>query len=84
MACGSALTINFAGPLTISSSPSAAMTLVFEMSLPGQRCVKELPQRLAKFFGATVSAKQFAENMKDILPGAYARLAKAIERAVPL
>jgi lysophospholipase L1-like esterase len=39
---------------------------------------------LAKFFGATVSAKQFAENMKDILPGAYARLAKAIERAVPL
>ncbi len=39
---------------------------------------------LAKFFGATVSAKQFAGNMKDILPGAYARLAKAIERAVPL
>ena len=39
---------------------------------------------LAGFFGATVSAKQFAENMKDILPGAYARLAKAIERAVPL
>lgn len=39
---------------------------------------------LAKFFGATVSAKQFAENMKNTLPGAYARLAKAIERAVPL
>lgn len=39
---------------------------------------------LAKFFGATVSANQFAENMKNILPGAYARLAKAIERAVPL
>ena len=39
---------------------------------------------LAKFFGATVSAKEFAKNMKDILPGAYARLAKAIERAVPL
>jgi lysophospholipase L1-like esterase len=39
---------------------------------------------LAKFFGATVSAKQFAENMKDTLPAAYARLAKAIERAVPL
>ena len=39
---------------------------------------------LAKFFGATVSAKQFARNMKDILPGVYARLAKAIERAVPL
>lgn len=39
---------------------------------------------LAKFFGATVSAKQFAENMKDILPGAYAHLAKALEVAVPL
>jgi lysophospholipase L1-like esterase len=39
---------------------------------------------LAKFFGATVSAKQFAENMKDILPSAYARLAKALEVAVPL
>jgi hypothetical protein len=39
---------------------------------------------LAKFFGATVSAKQFSENMKDDLPGAYARLAKAIETAVPL
>jgi hypothetical protein len=39
---------------------------------------------LAKFFGATVSAKQFAANMQEILPGAYARLAKAIEVAVPL
>ena len=39
---------------------------------------------LAKFFGATVPAKQFAENMRDILPAAYARLAKAIERAVPI
>ncbi len=39
---------------------------------------------LAKFFGATVSAKQFAENMVEILPGAYAKLAKAIETAVPL
>jgi hypothetical protein len=39
---------------------------------------------LAKFFGATVSAKQFAENMVNILPGAYAKLAKAIETAVPL
>jgi lysophospholipase L1-like esterase len=39
---------------------------------------------LAKFFGATVSAKQFAENMVEILPGAYARLAKALETSVPL
>ncbi len=39
---------------------------------------------IAKFFGATVSPKQFAANMKDDLPGAYARLAKAIELAVPL
>jgi lysophospholipase L1-like esterase len=39
---------------------------------------------LAKFLGATVSAKDFSKNMKDTLPGAYARLAKAIERAVPL
>jgi lysophospholipase L1-like esterase len=39
---------------------------------------------LANFFGATVPAKQFAENMKDSLPGAYAHLAKALERAVPL
>ena len=39
---------------------------------------------LAKFFGATVSAKQFAQNMQDDLPKAYARLAKAFESAVPL
>ena len=39
---------------------------------------------LAKFFGATVSAKQFAGNMREILPAAYAHLAKAIERAVPI
>ena len=39
---------------------------------------------LAKFFGATVSPKQFAANMKNDLPGAYAKLAKAIELAVPL
>jgi hypothetical protein len=39
---------------------------------------------LAKFFGATVSPKQFAENMKDVLPPAYAKLAKAIETSVPL
>jgi lysophospholipase L1-like esterase len=39
---------------------------------------------LAKFFGATVSAKQFAENMRNDLPGTYAKLAKALERGVPL
>ncbi len=39
---------------------------------------------LAKFFGATVSAKQFAENMVEVLPSTYARLAKAIETAIPL
>jgi lysophospholipase L1-like esterase len=39
---------------------------------------------LAKFFGATVSPDQFGRNMRDILPGAYARLAKALELAVPL
>ena len=39
---------------------------------------------LAKFFGATVSPKQFSANMQDSLPKAYARLAKAIETAVPL
>jgi hypothetical protein len=39
---------------------------------------------LAKFFGATVSAKQFASNMAGDLPGAYGRLAKAIETSVPL
>ncbi len=39
---------------------------------------------LAKFFGATVPPKLFAQNMIDILPDAYARLAKALEVAVPL
>ncbi len=40
--------------------------------------------KLASFFGATVSPKEFAANMKNKLPGAYAKLAKAIEMAVPL
>jgi lysophospholipase L1-like esterase len=40
--------------------------------------------RLAKFFGATISAQIFAENMQNILPDAYARLARALENAVPL
>jgi hypothetical protein len=39
---------------------------------------------LAKFLGATVSPKQFAANMKNDLPDAYAKLAKALEKAVPL
>ena len=39
---------------------------------------------LAKFFGATVPPKLFAQNMADILPNAYARLAKALEVAIPL
>jgi lysophospholipase L1-like esterase len=40
--------------------------------------------KLAKFFGATVSPGQFAENMRENLPEAYAKLARAIETAVPL
>ncbi|MFO1033616.1 MAG: hypothetical protein U1E15_05910 [Hyphomicrobiales bacterium] len=40
--------------------------------------------KLAKWFGATVSPTGFAGAMKSTLPGAYARLAKAIELAVPL
>ena len=40
--------------------------------------------KLAKFFGATVSPSRFADNMREILPDAYARLARAIESAVPL
>jgi lysophospholipase L1-like esterase len=39
---------------------------------------------LAKFFGATVPPKLFAQNMAEILPAAYAQLAKALEVAVPL
>ncbi len=39
---------------------------------------------IAKFFGATVSAKQFTENIRDVLPGAYARLAKALAAALPV
>ena len=39
---------------------------------------------IAKFFGATVSAKQFGENIRDVLPSAYARLAKALEVALPV
>ena len=39
---------------------------------------------IASFFGATVSAKEFSRRMKEVLPDAYARLAKAFEVALPL
>jgi len=39
---------------------------------------------LAKFFGATVSADQFAANVKDKLGPSYARLAHALETSLPL
>ena len=39
---------------------------------------------IAAFFGATVSADEFASKMRDVLPGAYARLAKAFETALPV
>lgn len=39
---------------------------------------------IASFFGATVSAEEFAERMRDVLPGAYAALASALERTVPV
>ena len=39
---------------------------------------------LAKFFGATVSAEQFAANLQTSLAPAYARLAKALEKSLPL
>ncbi len=39
---------------------------------------------IASFFGATVSAKEFANRMHDILPDAYAQLASALERSVPV
>ncbi len=39
---------------------------------------------VAEFFGATVSAEEFAARMRDILPDAYARLAKALESTLPV
>ena len=39
---------------------------------------------IASFFGATVSAKEFAKRMRDDLPPAYARLSKALEVSLPL
>ena len=43
-----------------------------------------IASRLAGLFGATVTPSDFAANMKNILPGAYAKLAKAFEIAIPL
>lgn len=40
--------------------------------------------RVANFFGATVSADDFVTRMREVLPEAYARLAKALEEALPL
>ncbi|MCA0434595.1 MAG: hypothetical protein LCH46_15200 [Proteobacteria bacterium] len=40
--------------------------------------------KVAKFFGTAASPKTFADNMQKTLPKAYARLAKALEIAVPL
>ena len=39
---------------------------------------------IAAFFGATVSAKEFTQRMRDILPDSYARLAAALEATVPV
>jgi hypothetical protein len=39
---------------------------------------------IASFFGATVSAKEFAQRMRDVLPPAYAKLAAALEASLPL
>ena len=40
--------------------------------------------KLAQLFGQIVSANQFADNMKNLLPDAYQKLARALEKAVPL
>jgi hypothetical protein len=40
--------------------------------------------RVANFMGTALSADGFAERMREILPGAYARLARALETAIPL
>ena len=39
---------------------------------------------IADFFGATISAKEFARRMRDVLPDAYARLSKALAVSLPL
>ncbi len=40
--------------------------------------------QLAKFVGTAASPKTFADKMQKVLPKAYAKLAKALEIAVPL
>ncbi len=39
---------------------------------------------IAQFFGATVSADEFVSRMREVMPDAYGRLAKALETALPL
>ena len=39
---------------------------------------------IASFFGATVSAKEFSQRMRDVLPDAYAQLASAMEASLPV
>lgn len=39
---------------------------------------------IASFFGATVSAEEFASRMREDLPGAYAKLASAFQASLPL
>jgi len=39
---------------------------------------------IAGFFGATVTAGEFGRRMKEELPGAYGRLAKAFESSLPI
>jgi lysophospholipase L1-like esterase len=39
---------------------------------------------IAAFFGATVSATDFADRVRDVLPDTYAKLAKAFEVSLPL
>ena len=39
---------------------------------------------IANFFGATVSDDEFARRMREVLPESYARLASALEAAVPV
>jgi lysophospholipase L1-like esterase len=40
--------------------------------------------KLAGLLGTTLSASAFAQNMRDALPGSYAKLARALAAAVPL
>ncbi|MBG1232934.1 SGNH/GDSL hydrolase family protein [Aestuariivirga litoralis] len=40
--------------------------------------------RLANWFGVTTSPDEFAANMQNVLPGAYQRLARQLEKSMPL